>query len=510
MSIHGEEYIFPGHGTPQSDPISAAYAANVDSGAQEAEGVDEWEYEYSTTETETFYVTLDLTTPDISSKVQSKPLDPTKRHMRWTNPAVGRRKRQDVQAPVTFTVGPKHSVDKQEVKGADDDVENEDDIDGQENEDKEDAPDARSSQSAQVQTTTADIPTPADERPARNQVQILDLHTSNPIVSYDGVVYSCQWAANIGTELIFTPHDPASNLPVLRNLPGDVDLLAASSARLISRVLELKRKEAPSETKISAAAEGPRKRRSSDNDVEIPIGPNAREKRKEQGRFLENLMKIKARKGESDLVTVNTTRRMTANKIKADFKTMRESEKRKLRNQIKKDGDEGVIGSAKQRLEYIERDEEAMRRWEEKVEQNLVPFRSGRKKKVRISEGGLEIRPGIFNADGNDGPGARSLAVDGIGGKGPGRPRKARVEGIGFGEVAEGRKLEVHDLGVDGAGDANTPDYEAMTPKSYDNEEMQEVEGEDDGYGYRNESGRESGTEEEEYDADPYADHTPI
>lgn len=411
--------------------------------------------------------------------------------------------------PPTFTATPSYSVNKDGVNG-DGDAEKRkgDSEDGPDNQEKDDEEGVRSSQTPQAQTPALEIPAPEEERPALNQVQILDLHTSNPIVSYEGVVYSCQWARNIGTELIFTPHDPSSDLPVLRNLLGDVDLLAASSARLVSKVLELKPKAAPLVAKRSEKL--PRKRKNS--DTEIPIGPHSREKRKSQAQFLEKLMSIKAKRGEEDLVTVTTTKRMTANKIKADFKTMRENEKRKLRNLIKRERDTGVIESARQRLEYIERDEEAQRVFEDKAEKNLLPWRPGRKRKiVRIAEDGVEIRPGFGDGEEGVGPGSVGPLSTGPGiRRGPGRPKKVRVAQVDFSEAEDiGRSSQGYGMGGAGAGDARTPEYyDATTPKSHDEEiaedDMQDLEGDQSGYGYGN-HGQDSG-EEQFYDAATYGE----
>lgn len=437
--------------------------------------------------------------------------------MRWTNPGVGRKKRTVLDAPPTFTAIPSYSVNKNSTDGADGDVEKrkEDSEDGPDNQDKDDDEEGiRNSQTPQAQTPAPEIPAPEEERPALSQVQILDLHTSNPIVSYEGVVYSCQWARNIGTELLFTPHDPSSNLPVLRNLPGDVDLLAASSARLVSNVLELKPKAAPLVAKRSEKL--PRKRKNS--NTEILIGPHSREKRKSQAQFLEKLINIKAKRGEEDLVTVTTTKRMTANKIKADFKTMRENEKRKLRNLIKRERDLGVIENARQRLEYIEKDEEAQRTFEEKAEKNLLPWRPGRKRKiVRIAEDGVEIRPG----GGEGGEGEKGIGPAGVGSlstgpairRGRGRPKKVRVAEVGSGEMEDiGGSLEGYGMGGDGAEDARSPEYyDAASPKSYDEEmgeeDMQDLEGGQNGYGYGND-GQDSG-EEQFYDAAAYGEDDP-
>jgi len=60
MSIHGQEYIFPGHDAPHSDPNSVPFVSTINSGAQEAADDDDWEYEYSTTETEVLTAQLAL------------------------------------------------------------------------------------------------------------------------------------------------------------------------------------------------------------------------------------------------------------------------------------------------------------------------------------------------------------------------------------------------------------------------------------------------------------------
>jgi hypothetical protein len=76
-------------------------------------------------------------------------------------------------------------------------------------------------------------------------VQILDLHTPNPIVSYQNHIYTCRWAANIGTELLFAKAAAAEHAqhPALY-ATADFALLAASSVRLVSTPAQLVRKSA--------------------------------------------------------------------------------------------------------------------------------------------------------------------------------------------------------------------------------------------------------------------------
>ena len=39
------------------------------------------------------------------------------------------------------------------------------------------------------------------------KVQIMELHSPNPVISYKGRVYEGQWSQNVGTELLLTRHD---------------------------------------------------------------------------------------------------------------------------------------------------------------------------------------------------------------------------------------------------------------------------------------------------------------
>jgi hypothetical protein len=197
------------------------------------------------------------------------------------------------------------------------------------------------------------------------KVQIMGLHTRNPFASYNGHVYSCQWASNIGTELLFTEHDPDSSLPVLRNLPGNVDLLAASSARIISNSVSL-------EPKPGARTQPEPKKRidksKKDHALSIPVGHTASEQRKGQARFLERLMEIKEAKGEEDDVTVYTNRRLSRNGWKKHLEEKRQAERKTLQRIVKanKKRDKNKVEDAKVRLEELDVEEESMKEAERK------------------------------------------------------------------------------------------------------------------------------------------------
>lgn len=138
--------------------------------------------------------------------------------------------------------------------------------------------------------------TPDDNRADPERVQILDLHTENPIISYKGRVFSGQWCENITTELLLTRHDEESDLPVLRHLDDGVDLLAASSSRITVSEQKLRPKDSERERQ-RAGTQLPQ-------TVIPPVDPKASQERTDQRNFLADLIALKRRKGETDDVTV--------------------------------------------------------------------------------------------------------------------------------------------------------------------------------------------------------------
>ncbi|RHZ60368.1 TFIIIC subunit 6 family protein [Aspergillus thermomutatus] len=137
--------------------------------------------------------------------------------------------------------------------------------------------------------------------------QILGLHTPNPLVSYQNQIFSCSWADQIGTELLFArpetgpEPDLESALPQISPLRRgkDFDLIAANSVKILGRKANL----------ISSSGLG------STQEPSIQTSETANVVRKtvpqsNQARFLERLMHIKKQKGETDTVrTVFSTKR---------------------------------------------------------------------------------------------------------------------------------------------------------------------------------------------------------
>jgi hypothetical protein len=149
------------------------------------------------------------------------------------------------------------------------------------------------------------------------RIQILGLHTNNPIVSYYNQLFSCTWADQIGTELVFASPNPApkadtNTTPPLHRGPS-YELVAANSVKILGRKAQL----APSTgtgmaqdlnngtSATASAAETPGSQGSETLGVpRRPVAPS------HQAQFLNKLQQIKAAKGETDAVrTIMSTRR---------------------------------------------------------------------------------------------------------------------------------------------------------------------------------------------------------
>lgn len=127
-------------------------------------------------------------------------------------------------------------------------------------------------------------------------IQILDLHSDRPYISYRGRVFEGQWAEVIGTEMILASHEKKSqDLPALRQLDGNIDLLAASCSRILTTEKVLKARQ---------AEEDPLAEVNKEWLIRIPFGLDHAGERAQQAHFLEKLIGLKLKKGETDNVTV--------------------------------------------------------------------------------------------------------------------------------------------------------------------------------------------------------------
>ena len=144
----------------------------------------------------------------------------------------------------------------------------------------------------------------------KDRIQIADLHTQNPLISYQNQLYSCEWTSTLGTDLLLIDPAPGFSHPVLRE-KLNVSLLAASSIKLMGRSAQIANRHkaeaggqsstpAPENSMTAANTIHPE----IDTQVKIPLGPEPSRARQTQANFLERLIGIKAKKGEKDSVTV--------------------------------------------------------------------------------------------------------------------------------------------------------------------------------------------------------------
>ncbi|KAI3397901.1 hypothetical protein diail_10070 [Diaporthe ilicicola] len=326
-------------GWPGTYPESAASFPLAKS-SRPVDDEDEWEFEYSATETETFYVTMDLSHPGMFEKVKDTFHSQNRGGYRqWFNPVYADPNKNTRFRPTkTNAILLADEEDKDEDEEEEADVENENDspvrnrrgadiveANGNETVDENGGvgdkdmidprlrgasqPAARTSPKRTEECTETTQPQASKKLKSVGEIQVLDLHSDSPVVSYKGRIFSGSWASNIGTELIFGAHDEVADrgLPYLRGLPGDVDLMAASSARILTTPADLKPKNpttvaAPQRRQVPDRYRKLRK----ESGIQIPVAFDKHGFRKPQARFLENIMAIKRKRGEMDEVTTMT------------------------------------------------------------------------------------------------------------------------------------------------------------------------------------------------------------
>lgn len=144
--------------------------------------------------------------------------------------------------------------------------------------------------------------------PLPSRVQILDLNTTNPIVSYMDQVYSCTWADMVGTNMFFT-HPGASDVTETLQSTDDYDLIGTSRIKLVGDRANMAKKNQP---KKRARVDDDDADEHSAGAEDAPLGrslgglrrsnPTINAQIKKQASFLNKLMEIKRQRGETDLV----------------------------------------------------------------------------------------------------------------------------------------------------------------------------------------------------------------
>ncbi|KAK3493567.1 hypothetical protein B0T13DRAFT_312836 [Neurospora crassa] len=305
--------------------------------APPVEDEDEWEYEYSTTETETYYITLDLSVRDFLEKHPDDIVNATRNGYRvWYNPLFNTSEPRPMNPDLIA-----------ELQGPDDEDEPGKDIPNldksvAENPAAENVAPSAAAQNTDpktdhvidpalrgpdeshnpkpVETSKQSSSTEKPKAPSKTPhqietIQILDLHSKEPMVSYRNHIFQGSWSENIGTEMIFTPHDADTPLPALRKLcDGKLDLLAASATRINFKEVRLESKQMAEQNSnnltkqlSSITAWGnddiPERYKRPDG-VYVHIGGDKTGQRQPQAHFLEDLIMLKRKLGETDSVTI--------------------------------------------------------------------------------------------------------------------------------------------------------------------------------------------------------------
>jgi hypothetical protein len=152
---------------------------------------------------------------------------------------------------------------------------------------------------ATLRGTLLEAPAPGTE------IQVLELGSHNPVISYQNEIYSCTWSDMIGTNMFFSEHDEEMEADPLHSTE-DYDLLGISRVKLIGRKAKLTDKPGRKETGGNAGSDA------HDEGMDVTSGksfgtmrasnPVINRELKKQARFLENLMDAKRTKGQTDNV----------------------------------------------------------------------------------------------------------------------------------------------------------------------------------------------------------------
>lgn len=162
-----------------------------------------------------------------------------------------------------------------------------------------------------------------------DNVQILDLHTTNPIMSYRNNIYSCSWVDTIGTNMFFTKHQETP-LHEPEIATEDYDLLGTSRIKLVGHRANIAPK--PASKKRPYPEDTSRDEIEPQTEQFVPAGrslgtikrtnPRINFEIKQQATFLEKLMDVKKARGESDTVRTFVDRHTIAAESKKKSEAM--------------------------------------------------------------------------------------------------------------------------------------------------------------------------------------------
>ncbi len=161
-----------------------------------------------------------------------------------------------------------------------------------------------------------------EEPPEQQRIQFLGLHTSNPVVSYQNRIYSCDWTTTIGTDLLLarpstrsdsTEHEDLRSHPKYALVATSaVKLLATPSQLVAKQHIRTKQQDIAKEQAVIEVGQGMNESQDrTSGTASIPGDNLASRPRQGQGGFLERLAAAKSAKGEQDEVTLVSKKRFT-------------------------------------------------------------------------------------------------------------------------------------------------------------------------------------------------------
>lgn len=137
-------------------------------------------------------------------------------------------------------------------------------------------------------------------------IQILDFHAPNPLISYQGRMYSCSWSTTLGTDLLFLSPPSAPPFFAATRIK-----LSARPVRLIQshKSSELILEKGPVNTVDYTTKDISEVTPVSQGITKIKLEKHPTVLRRNQAQFLERIMAVKAARGDKDQVTINAKKR---------------------------------------------------------------------------------------------------------------------------------------------------------------------------------------------------------
>ncbi|KAK5079164.1 hypothetical protein LTR64_002416 [Lithohypha guttulata] len=271
---------------------------------------EEWEYEYDENETEVFLIDLDLTT--VNRTIRSTTANRHKKLKEISDKPASKRRKLSAKSGNDATVDDQAEV----IQDRNDDQPEQEHLDPEQN-----SPSLGEGQD--------------DTMSRQHTLQVLDLHTANPIVSYQGQIFSCKWTDMMGTTMFFSQdQDTPLSEPLLST--SDFDMIGTSRIKLVGTAAKVT--PAPQTSQENNKANVPRPGQSLGTIRRTNAKLNA--DLRKQASFLEQLMKIKKNRGESDNVLVAVSDKMSvAGQIASTASVQPEEIKELNRKAVRGDGE---------------------------------------------------------------------------------------------------------------------------------------------------------------------------